>query len=176
MVKRRELDYSILFELMKNSKISDRAVARKLGVSQPTVTRRRARLEQELIQEYTVIPKWKELGYKILAVILVKAPLKMGSNAKMADSIERSMRWLKEQPNVIFGGECRGMGMNGIMFTVHKNYGALDEFLRSHRQQLGPLLEQVEVLVVNLAGKGIYRPLSLKPLAKGYEKNQTLTS
>jgi DNA-binding Lrp family transcriptional regulator len=173
MTKREELDYSILFELMKNSKISDRQMAKKLGVSQPTVTRRRARLEQTFIEEYTIIPKWKKIGYQILAVILVKTPLKMGSTKQMADSIKNSMKWLKEQPNVIFGGECRGMGMTGIMFTLHKDYGALDEFLRNHRQQLGPLLEQVEVIVVNLAGKGIYRPLSLRNLAEGYETEKT---
>ncbi|UCD97086.1 MAG: Lrp/AsnC family transcriptional regulator [Candidatus Bathyarchaeota archaeon] len=173
MVKRRELDRSILFELMKNSKISDRQMAKKLGVSQPTVTRRRARLEQELIAEYTVIPRWKELGYKILAIILVKAPLRLGADETLKNSVEKSMQWLKKQPNVIFGGECRGLAMTGIMITVHKTYGALDEFLSNHRQQLGPLLEEVEVIVVNLAGKGIYRHLSLRHLAEAYEKDQS---
>ena len=36
----KSIDYKILFALMKNSKISDRQLAKEIGVSQPTVTRR----------------------------------------------------------------------------------------------------------------------------------------
>jgi len=45
MTKLKVIDYKILFELTKNSKISDRKLAKKVGVSQPTITRRRAKLE-----------------------------------------------------------------------------------------------------------------------------------
>ncbi len=162
----KDIDYKILFELMKNSKISDRQLAKKIGVSQPTITRRRARLEKEVIEGYTAIPNWGKLGYEILAVTLVKTPLKFGSNEMMKNASEKSMKWLEKQPNVIFGGECRGMGMTGIMFSLHKNYKALDQFLTSHRQQLGHLLEEVETVIVNLAGKGTYRPLNLKYLTE----------
>ena len=172
MIKMKDIDYKILFALMKNSKISDRQLAREIGVSQPTITRRRARLERELIDGYTAIPKWEKLGYEILAVTLVKAPLKLGSEDSVKDSIERSMKWLEKQPNVIFGGECRGMGMTGIMFSLHKNYAALDEFLANHRQQLGLILEDVQTIIVNLAGKAIYRPLNLKYFAEAYEKKK----
>ena len=161
----KPLDYEILFALMKNSKVSDRHLAKKLGVSQPTVTRRRARLEKEVIDGYTAIPRWDKLGYEILAVTLVRAPLRAGSEELMKNAIEKSERWLENQPTVIFGGECRGMGTTGIMFSIHKDYAALDEFLTSHRQQLGPLLEEVNTIIVNLAGKAIYRPLHFKYLA-----------
>ena len=113
-----------------------------------------------------------------MAVTLVKAPLKFGSAEKIQAAIEKSRKWLEEQPNVIFGGECRGMGMTGIMFSLHKNYAALDEFLANHRQQLGLILEDVQTIIVNLAGKAIYRPLNLKYLAEAYgqdKKKQSLT-
>jgi len=167
-MKLKDIDFKILSELMKNSKISDRQLAKKIGVSQPTVTRRRARLEEELIDGYTAIPKWEKLGYEILAVTLVKTPLKLGSEERVKDSSEKSMRWLEKQPNVIFGGECRGLGMTGIMFSIHKNYAALDEFLTSHRQHLGHLLEEVNTIIVNLAGKSVYRPLNLKYLTEAF--------
>ena len=57
MTKLKDIDFKILFELMKNSKTSDRKLAKKIGVSQPTVTRRRARLQKEVIEGYTTIPK-----------------------------------------------------------------------------------------------------------------------
>jgi DNA-binding Lrp family transcriptional regulator len=136
-MKLKDVDLRILSELMKNSKISDRQLAKKIGVSQPTVTRRRARLERELIDGYTAIPKWEKLGYEILAITLVKTPLRVGSEKMMKNSVEKSMKWLEKQPNVIFGGECRGLGMTGIMFSIHKNYAALDDFLDKSQTAFG---------------------------------------
>ena len=46
MKELKPIDYKLLFELMKNSHRSDRQLAKALGVSQPTVTRRRAMLEK----------------------------------------------------------------------------------------------------------------------------------
>ena len=165
MTKMKDVDLKIIAELMKNSKISDRKLADMIGVSQPTVTRHRARLERELIDGYTMIPKWEKLGYEILAITLVKVPLYVGSGETVKNAIEKSMKWLEKHPNVIFGGECRGMGKTGIMFSLHKNYAALDDFLTNHRQQLGSFLEDVQTVIVNLAGKSVYRPLQLKYLA-----------
>jgi len=167
MTKLKDIDFKILFELMKNSKTSDRKLAKKIGVSQPTVTRRRARLEKEVLEGYTAIPKWDKLGYEILAVTLVKSPLKFASNENRKNSRDKAMEWLAKQPNVIMGSGCRGMGMTGIMISLHKTYADLDEFLINHRQQLGDILEDVQTVVVNLSGKAVYRPLHLKYLAEG---------
>lgn len=172
MTKVKNLDLRILAELMKNSKISDRKLADMIGVSQPTVTRRRARLEREVIDGYTMMPKWEKLGYEILAITLVKTPLHAGSDGSIKGVIEKALKWLEKQPNVIFGGECRGMGKTGVMFSLHKNYAALDDFLTNHRQQLGSLLESVDTIIVNLAGKSVYRPLNIKYLADHILRNK----
>ena len=166
MTKLKDIDFKILFELMKNSKISDRELAKIVGVSQPTVSRKRARLEKEVIDEYTAIPKWYKLGYEILAVTLVKSPLKFGSNEERKSAYGRAMEWMAKQPNVIMGCGCRGMGMTGIMISLHKTYSELDEFLSNHRQELGEILEDVQTVIVNLSGKACYRPLHLKYLAE----------
>ena len=71
MMKKRML--KLLFELMKNAKRSDREIAKIIGVSQPTITRMRQRLEKTAIVDYTVIPDWTELGFEIMAMTLVKA-------------------------------------------------------------------------------------------------------
>jgi DNA-binding Lrp family transcriptional regulator len=167
MTKLKEIDFKTLFELMKNSKASDRKLANKIGLSQPTVTRRRAKLEKAVIESYTAIPKWDKLGYGILSVVLVKAKLKFASREEVRDSTERSLKWLAKQPSVIFGSGCRGMGMTGVMFCLHKDYAAFDKFMSDHREQLGDILEDVQAVIVNLSGGAVYRPINLKYLAEG---------
>ncbi|MGD0160671.1 MAG: Lrp/AsnC family transcriptional regulator [Candidatus Bathyarchaeia archaeon] len=43
----KDLEIRLISELMKNSRRSDRQIAKELGVSQPTVSRTIARLEKE---------------------------------------------------------------------------------------------------------------------------------
>jgi len=61
MKELKPLDCELLFELIKNSRISERALAKVLKTSQPTITRRRARLEKDFIDGYTAIPKWNKI-------------------------------------------------------------------------------------------------------------------
>ena len=166
MKKLMPLDFKLLFELMKDAKTTDRKIAKTLRVSQPTVTRRRALIEKELVDGYTVIPKWSKIGYEILAVTLVKSQLKFASKEKRETAYGTSMEWMAKQPNVIMGSGCRGIGMTGIMISLHKNYAELDKFLINHRQQLGDILEDVQTVIVNLSGEEYYRPLHLKYLAE----------
>ena len=43
----KKIDYRILAELMKNSRLSDRELAKRMRVSQPTVSRIRTQLEKD---------------------------------------------------------------------------------------------------------------------------------
>ena len=76
MKELKPIDYKLLFELMKDSHRSDRRLAKALGVSQPTVTRRRATLEENFIEGYTVIPKFGKIGFEIAAFTFLKSKLK----------------------------------------------------------------------------------------------------
>jgi Lrp/AsnC family leucine-responsive transcriptional regulator len=61
----REIELRVLSELIKNSRISDRELGKKLRMSQPTVSRIRNKLENEgYIKEYTLIPDFQKLGYE----------------------------------------------------------------------------------------------------------------
>jgi len=62
----------LLLELMKDSKRSDRELAKVLGVSQPTVSRMRSRLVKEgIIREFTVIPNFVKMGYEIMQSLVL---------------------------------------------------------------------------------------------------------
>jgi DNA-binding Lrp family transcriptional regulator len=166
MSKMKEIDYQILFELMRNSKISDRQLAKKIGVSQPTVTRRRARLEKEVIEGYTAIPKWKKLGYEILAFTFVKTIQTLGTKGKYEEATKRGTEWLMKHPNIIMSGGCRGMNTNGFIVSVHKSYSGLDNFLFEHKRNLGDMFTDIQTILVNLGGDQILKPLNFKYLAE----------
>ena len=166
MRKLKPLDYKILFELMKNAKRSDRQLAKLMGVSQPTVSRRRAFVEKELIDGYTAVPKWEKLGYEILAITLIKTKSSLASKEKYVAVRKRGLEWLMKQPNIIMSGGCRGMGVSAFMISVHKNYSDYDEFMYKYRLELADTVEDLQTVIVNLAGREILKPLNLKYLAE----------
>ena len=161
MTKLKDIDFKILFGLMKNSKTSDRQLAKRIGVSQPTVTRRRARLEKELIDGYTAVPKWEKIGYEILAITLIKA-MGIFTSKEYADIRKQGLEWLHKQPNIIMGGACEGMGMNSFIISLHKSYSDHSEFMLKLRLEMGDFMDDVQTILVDLRGTGRLKPLHLK--------------
>jgi Lrp/AsnC family transcriptional regulator for asnA, asnC and gidA len=69
----KDAELRVISELMKNSRRSDRELAKTLGISQPTVSRLIGRLEKEgVIKEYTMIPDFCKLGFNLMAVVMFK--------------------------------------------------------------------------------------------------------
>jgi DNA-binding Lrp family transcriptional regulator len=166
MKELKDLDYKILFELMKNSRLSDRQLARRLDVSQPTITRRRAMLEKELIEGYTTIPKWEKLGYEIFAMTFFKIRTTIASKERYEVTRKRGMQWLMNQPNVIMAGACRGIGMDAFNLSFHKSYSDYDEWMRKFRLEMAEFVEDIQSVLVNLAGKELLKPLNMRYLAE----------
>jgi DNA-binding Lrp family transcriptional regulator len=159
-------DYKILFELMKNARMSDRQLAKMLGVSQPTVSRKRAFLEKELIEGYTAVPKWEKLGYEIFAITLFKIKSVVATKERYSAVRKKGFDWLMSQPNVIMAGACRGMGMDAFNLSLHKSYSDYDDWFRNIRLELGDLMDDVQCVLVNLRGKEVLKPLHFKYIAE----------
>ena len=164
MTKIRDIDFKVLFELMKDAKMSDRQLAKKIGVSQPTITRRRKMLEKEAIDGYTAIPKWTKIGYEILAITLIKATAIFASK-EYSEIREQGLEWLAKQPNIIMGGACEGMGMNSFIISVHKNFSDHSEFMLKLRLEMGSFIDDVQTILVDLRGTKRLKPFHLKYLA-----------
>ena len=74
---RKDLPQKLLGELLKNSKQSDRELAKTLNVSQPTISRARHKLEKSgMIKDYTIVPDFKKMGFGLLVITLPKFVLK----------------------------------------------------------------------------------------------------
>ena len=75
----KELERKLIAELIRNSRRSDRELAKAVGCSQPTVSRMIKRLEKEgYIKEYTMIPDFHRLGYEIMALTFIQNEKRSG--------------------------------------------------------------------------------------------------
>ena len=123
MLGLKAVESKLISELMKDSRRSDRELARSIGVSQPTVTRLRARLEKEkVIREYTVIPDFQKLGFKILAITslaMVKEP----------DSKEFE-RALGTFSNILMFERGLGLKSSHMVVSLHEDFSSYAEFKR----------------------------------------------
>jgi len=157
MMKKRML--KLLFELMKNSKRSDREIAKIIGVSQPTITRMRQRLEKKAIVEYTVIPDWKELGFEIMAFTFLKASRQQGL-------VEKAREWSKKNPSVVFASGGEGMGMDGAMISFHRNFSDFSDFIMNLKIELPEHLHDIQSFLMTTDGERLMKTFSLKYLEK----------
>ena len=99
----------LLFELIKNSKRSDRDLAKILGISQPTVTRLRKVLEREAIKQYTIIPNLSYFGFDIVAFIFSR------TKELVHPLWDKGKEWAKEQPNIVFVSTGQGMEADALL-------------------------------------------------------------
>lgn len=124
-MKKREKE--ILIYLLKNCKLSDREVAKKLKTSQSTVTRTRHKLEKRFINSYTIVPNLSNLGIKLIAFTLGKCS---APTEKWIKTIED---FLDKQPNVVFVGFGEGIGKTGVMISFHNDFSDYTDFMRRSR-------------------------------------------
>ena len=135
----------LLYELMKNSKRSDREIAKVVEVSQPTITRMRKSLEKtEYIREYTIIPALEKLGFEILALNFL-------STSTKPKDVKEMQEWISESPKIIF--TSLGEGLNGktvLLVSIHRDFTDFSEFASELRGILGLETSSMESFLVSL--------------------------
>ena len=161
MMKKRML--KLLFELMKNAKRSDREIAKIIGVSQPTITRMRQRLEKTAIVDYTVIPDWTELGFEIMAMTFVKAK-------GLPETTEKAKKWAMNNPNVVFAAGGEGMGMDYSIMSFHNNYSDFSSFIDNLKTEWAENLQDLQSFLMTTGEERTLKPLSLKYLEKAWKE------
>jgi DNA-binding Lrp family transcriptional regulator len=143
MPKQKILD--LLYELMKNSKRSDRELAKVVGVSQPTITRMRNNLEKSgFIREYTVIPAFEKLGFEIIALSFL-------STSAMQEHMKEIQVLISKNSKILFSSS--GEGLNGntlLVVSIHKDFTDFSMFTKEFRSSLGSKVSSVESFLVSL--------------------------
>jgi DNA-binding Lrp family transcriptional regulator len=166
MKELKPIDYKLLFELMKDSHRSDRQLAKALGVSQPTVTRRRAMLEKNYIEAYTIIPKFGQIGFEIAAFTFLKTTLKQKKGKEKEEALKKMKEWYMNQPNVVLVQNGLGMGWDAICISLHPSFSDFASFIRAQDSELSEWIIENETFHADLKPGIAIKTFHLKHLAK----------
>jgi DNA-binding Lrp family transcriptional regulator len=161
VTKLKTVESKLVSELLKESRRSDRELAKAVGISQPTVTRTRVRLEEEkLIREYTVIPDFRKLGFEILAVSLLAFD-------KEPDSKELG-KALNVFQNIVMFESGLGLKYSYVVVSLHEDYSSYAEFERRLKQNDSWTVTDSASFLVNLQDGSDF--LSFSALAREMAK------
>jgi len=156
----------LLLELIKNSKRSDRDLAKILDVSQPTLTRMRKRLEREgYIIEYTAIPNMTKLGFEIIAFTFMNIDRFDAKTGKLDVALaEHAHKWVAHHSKIIFGAGGEGLeGKNCMMISIHRDFTDFTDFISDFRAQWAARIKNIDTFLVSLKGK-MPKPFSFRNL------------
>jgi len=164
----KDIELELVIELLKNSKRSDRELARAIGVSQPTVTRTRTRLEeQRIIKEYTIIPDFSKLDLGLMSITFTKMA-GQPSEEDIVDLKKRASNMMSGHPSALILGNL-GMGLNAdyVAIAFHRNYSEYSEYMKDIKGFPRVNIDETRSFLINLLDKNQFQPLSFYHLA-GY--------
>ena len=162
----KDTETALVSELIKNSRRSDRELARAIGVSQPTVSRMVKRLEKEgVVNEYTMIPDFRKLGYNLCAFIFLK--LKELPPEGVESAREAAKETLSHTPSVILLLERGiGLGRDAVMICLYKDYASYAEHRNIIREFPFIVPSEVDSFLIDLNDEVHYRYLTFASVAK----------
>ena len=162
----KDIELRIIAELMKNSRRSDRELAKAIGVSQPTISRLIRKLEkEEYIREYTMIPDFQKLGYNVMAAssLAVTEPY---TNERLGDIRKDATEQESKNPNAFL------MAVNGLskdknrLFIVfYESYSDYLDAMRTVKGLSFVNVDSVDTFMADLNDKTNYRVLSMSAIA-----------
>jgi DNA-binding Lrp family transcriptional regulator len=169
----KETELKLISELMKNSRRSDRELAKAIGTSQPTVSRMISRLEKEgVVREYTVIPDFQKLGYSLAALTFGRVKDEF-RRPEMLDAARRKfVKSFNETAfEVILDERGRGMEYDGVIVSFHRSYSEYTDFKRWIKQMPFIDASRLDSFLIDLNDKVHHRYLTFSYLAKHVLQN-----
>jgi DNA-binding Lrp family transcriptional regulator len=167
----KDVELKLLSELMKNSRRSDRELAKTIGISQPTVTRVRQKLEKEgVIKEYTAVPDFSKLGFGIMAVMMFKLKALSAEELGELQGAARELDKQERRPYLLIM-EGSGLGKNLIVVQFHRDYSDYYSYMNSMKERARSgdrayiNLDSLEGFLIDLNYKNHYQPITLSRIA-----------
>jgi len=139
----------VLGELIKNCKISDQEIARKLKTSRPTILKIRKRLEKKgIIRGYTSLIDFEKIGLNLQAVILYG-----WRDYSKSEELESTIKFTKSLPEVILFVKGEGVGSKtDLIISIHEDLKDYEKFIRKLKYQWKNNVENVDVFLSSVDG------------------------
>jgi DNA-binding Lrp family transcriptional regulator len=152
----KELEMKLLYELMKNSRRSDRELAKAVGVSQPTVSRYLERMQKDFGITFTATADLGKAGFEIIALTFGRKETERIEPKKVQELLE------EHRNSIIFAttGESSGKVAERMMISVHKSYSDYVRFRRYLQQEWQGLVLISGSFLISLKSDKTIRPLS----------------
>ncbi|MBW6451224.1 MAG: Lrp/AsnC family transcriptional regulator [DPANN group archaeon] len=130
MLKEREK--KVFFELLKDGRVHDKAMSKKLGITQPTITRIRQRLEKKgYIKGYCAVPAFEKIGITLMAITLF-------TWKGTIENYIKASKLVKSTPQIISVSSGEGLrGKNGMIISAHLDFKSYESFIRSLKEKCG---------------------------------------
>jgi len=175
-VSLKELERKLLSELMKNSRRSDRELAKAINTSQPTTTRLRTKLEKEgYIREYTIIPSFNKIGYTIMALNFLKLDPKVAKKEIEGFWHTHPETIGKDPFGVVLIHRGMGLGYDTIIVSFHQNYSSYDQFRHFVKHTMGARVAEINTFLINLEEEKSTLPPTFLFLAREMLKSRSKT-
>lgn len=150
---------------MKNSRRSDRYLAKAVGVSQPTISRMTKKLEKEgYIKEYTIIPDFAKLGYTLLGFTFVR---QKNVTAEELKKVKKSTAELEDKNPFAKVTMVHGMGLGkDFLFTAfYKDYSEFTKSMEHVKKLPFTDIDEIDTFLVNTSDPRNVRLLSMRKVA-----------
>jgi DNA-binding Lrp family transcriptional regulator len=167
----KDKELRLISELMKNSRRSDRELAKALGISQPTVSRLISRLQKEgVIKEYTMVPDFCKLGFNLIAFIMFKLKPMSPEQFQEQRKAARELDSKEHRPYLLIMSGI-GLGKDLVFISFHKDYGDYAAYMSDMKEAASSKMkaymnaESIESFLIDLNNQDHYQPLTLSKLA-----------
>lgn len=164
----KDVELKLISELMKNSRRSDKQLAKAIGVSQPTVGRILKKFQKEgVIKEFTVIPDFRKLGYSLAAITLGRLKEQFREPKMLGEARRKFVQSFNEGAyEVILDERGMGLGYDGIIVSFHRDYSEYLGFKRWVAEMPFIEVNKLDSFLIDLNDEVHHRYLTFSYLAK----------
>ena len=159
-------DMLVLKEIIENPKVSNMAIAKKLGLSSAGIGKIRDKLEKKgIIKGYNVKLDHNTIDLNTLAILHIKVTTKgwkYGGGMGVQD-------YIASNPNVVSIYRVPGRHLTHILLCAFRNIQEVDMFLHAIQSQLSDYVEVVESFVFSSDSiiKDSFKDLMIKVINEG---------